>query len=362
MRASLVTDNREQERILTLDFDCLRSIREGVNEVRVWRDVYLQVDRVGKRIDLSCLTDEQMLPEPSTLQSISHENVVPVVAAASVAGFPAPMRVVELITPYYPKGSVTDALLRGESFRVTECVAILQATLRGIRELHDVHRIIHRDVKSGNILLADPPATALVADLGCAGRMNDAGEVNTVRNPTLYSPPELMVTGRFSTASDLYPLALVMRELLVGNFPYQDYSTTEVVNRLLKGERAVRDEDMELPLWTPKDLRTIFQKASHLDPARRYRNAREMSDALASAKVANWREVGPLSWEAPATTRNGRAVAIDATRINDGFRVRLRSKHHIAWRRACADIDVPDLRSSAARSLFDQATSIAAAR
>jgi len=77
---------RERERRLTLDFECLHSIAAGVNEVRVWRDKYLECERVGKRVDLSLL--DGALPEPATLQSISHENIVPIVSAAKLPAFP----------------------------------------------------------------------------------------------------------------------------------------------------------------------------------------------------------------------------------------------------------------------------------
>ena len=144
-------------------------------------------ERVGKRIDLSNLDD--VLPEPSTLQMIDHRNVVPVVAAAYVDGFPAAFRVVELITPYFPRGSVTDALLRGEKFLPSQAVAIVQAALRGQSELHEVYGIAHRDIKSGNILLADDDSVANVADLGLAGQFDEHGMVPALNNPTLYSPP-----------------------------------------------------------------------------------------------------------------------------------------------------------------------------
>ena len=139
------TGRRLNEQRLRLDFECLQSIRGGINEVRLWWDDLLGCERVGKRIDLSNL--DHVLPEPSTLQMIDHRNVVPVVAAAYVDGFPAAFRVVELITPYFPRGSVTDALLRGEKFLPSQAVAIVQAALRGLSELHEVYGIAHRDIK-----------------------------------------------------------------------------------------------------------------------------------------------------------------------------------------------------------------------
>src|SRR6185295_16895520 len=102
-------------------------------------------------------------------------NVVPVLAAPFVDGYHPNLKVIEIITPFYPRGSITDALLRGARFSPTEAVQIAQAALRGLGCLHEVHGILHRDIKSGNILLANDDSIAKVADLGLAGRLSTDG-------------------------------------------------------------------------------------------------------------------------------------------------------------------------------------------
>ncbi|MCV7048388.1 protein kinase [Mycobacterium frederiksbergense] len=194
--------------LLRLDYECLRSIPGGLNEVRLWWDDQLGCHRVGKRYDTACVDD--VLPEPATLQMIDHPNVVGVVAAGVIEDkklYPPPMRVIELITPYFPRGSITDALLRGERFTCTRAVQIVQAILRGLATLHDVHEIAHRDLKSGNVLLTDDsdPAVAKICDLGLAGLFDDSGTVPALNNPTLYSPPEFKSGAPLSQAADLVP-------------------------------------------------------------------------------------------------------------------------------------------------------------
>ena len=154
----------ERDRVLRLDFECLQTLPGGLSDVRVWWDDNLGCDHVGKRIDLSSL--DNVLPEPSTLKAIDHDNVVPILVAPTVEGYPAPMRVVEIVTPYYPLGSLTDAFLRGVRFTPIQSIRIVQAALRGLGHLHEIKGIAHRDIKSGNILLTGDEHVARLADLG----------------------------------------------------------------------------------------------------------------------------------------------------------------------------------------------------
>lgn len=347
---------------LRLDFECLQSLPEGINEVRVWSSELLGTKQVGKRVEISAIDDDS-LPEAATLMSIDHRNVVPIRTAALVGGFPAPMKVVEIITPYYPRGSVTDALLRGERFTCSEAVAITQATLRGLAELHEVEGIIHRDIKSGNVLLTNDGSVARVADLGLAARMNAAGQVQTAMNPTLYTPPEHFAEGVLRRQSDLYAVGLMLRELIGGPFPYHRYATSFVAQRLAQQICPLRGADLILPVWTPKDLRRIIRKAENRDWRQRYDTAADMDAALARARIADWRQVDDTAWEAPRVHYSGEAVRVEAKQMRDGStRMSVLKRRRLQWRRVLADQNVATLESPAGHAVFDQATAIAAAR
>lgn len=355
---------RREEKILRLDFECLQSIPGGgINEVRLWWDPLLGCHRVGKRIDISGMEHDEVLPEAATLQMIDHPNVLKVVAAATLDGYPKPMHVIELVTPYLRRGSITDALLRGERFTASQAVGVVQAALRGLAELHEVHGIAHRDIKSGNILLTEDHTVATVADLGLAGLFDDAGAVPALNNPTLYSPPELVLTGVLSRASDLYPLALVLRELLGGNFPYAEYTTAVIHERLIKGKVPVKAAHLTLPVWTPRALRRVINKAGHPSASMRYTTAREMDDALAAAKVADWHEVDAGRWEAGFVHDSTRAVRVDAVALKSGgWSMQTRVDRGRGWRRVTPDVVVAGVDSAAARGVFDHATAIANVR
>ncbi|WP_205620902.1 protein kinase domain-containing protein [Intrasporangium chromatireducens] len=355
--------DRQHVEILRLEFECLQSIPGGINEVRLWWDPILGCHRVGKRIDISGIEHDDVLPEAATLQMIDHPNILKIVAAAGVDGYPMPMQVIELVTPYLERGSITDALLRGEHFTVTESIGIIQATLRGLAELHDVHGIAHRDVKSGNILLSSDHTRAKVADLGLAGLFDSNGEVPALNNPTLYSPPELALTGLLNRSSDVFSVGLVLRELIGGHFPYSDYSTAMIQERLLKGWLPVRVADLSLPVWTPKSLRRIIAKATNAIPSRRFQSAREMDDALARAMVADWMQIEDGIWEAPFVHLPNRRIRVSSRATRSGeVRMSTLVNRGSGWRRIVSDVEVPQLECAAARGVFDHATSRANVR
>jgi len=347
------------EKRLVLPFESIQSLPGGINEVRLYFDDLLDVHRVAKRFDRSML-DVTVLPEASTLQVIHHQNVVKVSLAGRVDGYDPTMDVIEIHTPYYPRGSITDALLRNESFTGPDALTIMQSALRGLRELHMTHKVLHRDIKSGNILLDNAPIHALVADIGVAGRIDGNGIAPAVNNPTPYSPPEFM-NGILTVSADLYSIGLVMRELLGGRFPYETITRDEVIGRLEKGQRALADDVLELPVWAPVRLRRVYQKAIAVDPAKRYQSAREMAGDLAKVVLVNWAQTSENVWTASANS-GSRIYIVTATPEAGGVRLSMTKQTRSGPRRlpGYSDEVVPSLTHKDASRFFDRVNAIAA--
>jgi serine/threonine protein kinase len=345
-------------RRLVLPFESIQSLPGGVNEVRLYYDDLLDVQRVAKRFDRSML-DATVLPEASTLQAIDHQNVVKVSLAARVDGYDPTMDVIEIHTPFYPRGSITDALLRGDTFAGRDALVVMQSALRGLRELHMTHRVLHRDIKSGNILLDEAPTYALVADIGVAGRMDENGTAPAVNNPTPYSPPEFR-TNALTVTADLYSMGLVLRELVGGRFAYEAITRDEVTERLARGQRALSDEVLELPIWAPARLRRVYQKAIARDPAKRYQSAREMSGDLARVTLATWTQAAQGEWHAHAGPGT-RKYTVTADPHAGEVRLTMTRQTRTGSRRMSGYPDeiVPSLTHKTALRFFDRVNALA---
>lgn len=104
-------------------------------------------------------------------------------------------------------------------------VKIAVGAARGIAYLHeDCHpRIIHRDIKSSNILL-DNNFEARVSDFGLAKLAMDAEtHVSTrVMGTFGYMAPEYATTGKLTEKSDVYSFGVVLLELITGRKPVDE--------------------------------------------------------------------------------------------------------------------------------------------
>ncbi|KAL6616034.1 hypothetical protein ACP70R_038304 [Stipagrostis hirtigluma subsp. patula] len=101
-------------------------------------------------------------------------------------------------------------------------VKIAAGAARGIAYLHeDCHpRIIHRDIKSSNILL-DNNFEAQVSDFGLARLAADSNTHVTTRvmGTFGYLAPEYALSGKLTAKSDVYSFGVVLLELITGRKP-----------------------------------------------------------------------------------------------------------------------------------------------
>ncbi|BBH01604.1 Protein kinase superfamily protein [Prunus dulcis] len=124
---------------------------------------------------------------------------------------------------------------------------IALGTARGISYLHHdcIPHIIHRDIKSSNILL-DQNMEARVSDFGLATLMEpDKTHVSTLVAGTFgYLAPEYFDTGRATAKGDVYSFGVVLLELLTGKKP-TDEAFIEEGTKLVTWVKAVIQDKKE---------------------------------------------------------------------------------------------------------------------
>ncbi|XP_028753996.1 calmodulin-binding receptor-like cytoplasmic kinase 3 [Neltuma alba] len=133
-----------------------------------------------------------------------------------------------LITEYVANGSLREHLdgLRGNILDFNQRLEIAIDVAHGLTYLHTYaeKQIIHRDVKSSNILLTES-MRAKVADFGFAklGPTNsDQTHVSTkVKGTVGYLDPEYMKTYQLTPKSDVYSFGILLIEIVTGRRPVE---------------------------------------------------------------------------------------------------------------------------------------------
>ena len=108
---------------------------------------------------------------------------------------------------------------------------VLIQVINGMSYLHVSRRIIHRDLKSNNILLSstahDANTRAMIADFGLATmKKGNSATAGGVQGSVMWMAPEIITTKKdtsnpYTFKSDVYAFGIVMYELFAGQLPYK---------------------------------------------------------------------------------------------------------------------------------------------
>jgi serine/threonine-protein kinase len=158
---------------------------------------------------------------------------------------------------------------------------------------------VHRDVKPGNILVATDPVTGRhtvkLTDFGIA-KAADAAPVTRsgmVMGTAHYIAPEQALGNEAEPASDVYSLAVVGYECLVGHRPFLSENAVTVAMM------HIRNVPPPLPPDVPPGVRALIEATLVKDPRHRYRSGGEFATAVAAVRGGQ-----------PLPTPSGLSVAV----------------------------------------------------
>lgn len=236
-------------------------------------------DLVALKIQKPGLPDDQRLRfanEGALLREFGGQHGL--IRCLGVVSVP-PCLVLELM----PGGNIRDRI---DQSRLTqeEVVLLGVATAGTLQWLHR-HGVIHRDLKSSNILLA-ADGSSRVADLSVAAQGNPPrglpeGWVEESVGTLGYSAPELLRDAATATPLvDIYGLGVVLYESLTGRLPLMmvgDEDEDQLRARILAGARPVPlKPGVDADRW----LTEVIRRAIDPDPAARFQSAGQFAEAL----------------------------------------------------------------------------------
>ncbi|CAI9269286.1 unnamed protein product [Lactuca saligna] len=237
-RSPLPLDRRfhrkmKQPNILKFPLHTIKSCTQDFNERniigkggygRVYNGILTWGDHVNEQIAVKRLDvtngqgNKEFRTELTMLSQYQHNNIV------TLLGFCDDNKEMILVYEYASHGSL-DTHLRNPSAGLSWpqllkiCIDVASALDYLHNQVAEKHRIIHRDIKSANILL-DQNWNAKLGDFGLA-RIGLANQQNTIviTNPAGthgYCDPQYERTGSLTKESDVYSFGVVLFEVLCG--------------------------------------------------------------------------------------------------------------------------------------------------
>ncbi|XP_055763073.1 serine/threonine-protein kinase PLK1 isoform X1 [Salvelinus fontinalis] len=133
--------------------------------------------------------------------------------------------------------------------------------VKGCQYLHN-NRVIHRDLKLGNVFLSDD-MDVKIGDFGLATKIEFEGErKKTLCGTPNYIAPEVLCKKGHSFEVDVWSLGCILYTLLVGKPPFETSCLKETYNRIKKNNYTI-------PWQINPVAASLIKRMLHADPAQR---------------------------------------------------------------------------------------------
>src|SRR6266699_2130145 len=243
---------------------------------------------------------ERFKREARTAAALSHPHIIPIYAVKESEH-------VLYFVMKHVQGRALDSVIRDVGTLPIQMVQTILAHAGDALGYAHRHGVIHRDIKSANIML-DEDGWAVITDFGIAKVVQAEGLTMTgvtVGTPT-YMSPEQCATRDVTGASDQYSLGVVAYEMLTGRLPFLGESTMAVMYaHFNERPRPVA----ELRPDCPPNLSAGVMRMLEKDPARRWPS---MDDIVAVCGRPSLRHDDPVRGEMITLAKAGAGSALMA--------------------------------------------------
>ena len=247
--------------------------------------VYKAVDtRTGNTVALKVLSHQSLLAEEVKRRflreagagmRLTHPTIVKIYEVGEEEGE-------HFISMEFVQGKTLHQVLESGPMSPAEVVSLGIAVGDALREAHR-QGIIHRDIKSANIMLS-AEGSVKVMDFGLA-KIQDASMLTRegeMLGTVTYMSPEQATGEAVDHRTDIFSLGVVLYELLVGKLPFGEQYELAVVYSILNVEPA---SICELRPEVPEALEKIIFKALRKDLQYRYQNVDDLLGDLRRMKA-----------------------------------------------------------------------------
>jgi serine/threonine protein kinase len=233
------------------------------------------------------LGSDRFLNEIRVTANLQHPHILPLYDSGEADDL------LYYVMPYVDGESLRQRINRERRITIEEVVRITDQVASALDYAHR-HGVLHRDIKPENILISE--GHAIVADFGIAKAVSTAGGEHLTRSgfplgtPGYMSPEQAASLAALDSRTDVYSMACVIYEMLVGDTP-GEWPTEEAVRLgrfvdaapehreqldtlpgrleqvLVKGLAMRRRDRFAKPLQFTAALRAVSQSSAKLSDA-----------------------------------------------------------------------------------------------
>ena len=217
----------------------------------------------GQQVAIKMLVNQDSNPsiveefdhEVSIMTQLRHPHVCRLLAVCRDVGH------IAMLLPMMEQGSLWDILGDPAALTPQLRMRFVFHIALGMEYLHSFRpRIIHRDLKSENVLV-DADFSLKIADFGLSCRMKRGGVKGICGTPG-WMAPEVFRGESYSEKADVYSFAIVVWEICTGKAPHPDLNVKQLAKAVGHGNlRPI------IPARCPSDLKALMAQCWASDPS-----------------------------------------------------------------------------------------------
>jgi NIMA (never in mitosis gene a)-related kinase len=219
---------------------------------------------VIKQIKVEDMTKQEkddVINESTILSKLDHPNIIKFFEFFESK---TPQQTFNIVTEYADGGDLSEKIKEQNKtpFKESDILDYFTQICLALKHIHE-KKIIHRDLKSGNVFLMKSGLVKL-GDFGIAKTFKSTMEkAKTMVGTPYYLSPEIIQGKPYDNKSDIWSLGVLLYEMMTFKMPFEANTLPMLSMKIMRGNYTPPSS-----MYT-KDLREIVSKCLMVDPSRR---------------------------------------------------------------------------------------------
>ncbi|KAM3182954.1 hypothetical protein ACTXT7_011307 [Hymenolepis weldensis] len=189
-----------------------------------------------------------------------------------------------ILMEYCPNGNLFDIIHNNTSVSIESIISWTQQIAQGMNYLHS-HKVIHRDLKSPNILIGDD-GQLKISDFGVSKEFTENSTKMSFAGTVAWMAPEIMRDEPCSFKVDVWSFGVIVWEILTCEIPFNGVDVGAIIYGIASNRFS-----LPIPTSCPTEFRVLMKRCWCPKPRNRPSFPQILSQLeLACSELLQWRE------------------------------------------------------------------------